>query len=141
MKTSMKSSLVLAALLVAATATAADIDGKWVGKVGLSEITFEFKAQGRKLTGWLNNAGDPGAIEIKDGKVKGDTISFHIFRTLDEGVTKVKWTGKLAGDELRLQRGAVSGVAAAEGVARRVKQYEVLTAVPERNGNMFEPAA
>ena len=108
--------------LFAISASAAGIDGKWVGTVGQSEITFEFKADGDKLTGTLNNAAAPGGTEIKDGKIKGDEISFHVVRTLNEAETKVEWTGKVVGDELKLQRGAVSGNALAEVVAKRVKK-------------------
>lgn len=122
MKTVLKSSLMLATLLAAAAASAADIDGKWVGTVGQSEVTFEFKAEGEKLTGTLNNAAAAGATELKDGKIKGEEISFHVVRTLNDAETKVEWTGKLAGDELKLQRGAVAGNALAEVVARRVKE-------------------
>lgn len=116
--------LAMAALLAAASAlaaAAAGIDGKWVGTVGQSEITFEFKAEGEKLTGTLNNAAQAGAVEIKDGKVKGDDISFHVVRTLNEAETKVQWTGKVTGDELKLTRGEVAGNAAAEVVAKRAK--------------------
>lgn len=105
--------------LFAISASAAGIDGTWVGTVGQSEITFEFKADGEKLTGTLNNAAQPGAAEIKDGKVKGDDISFYVVRTLNQAEAKVEWTGKVVGDELKLQRGAVAGNALAEVVAKR----------------------
>lgn len=125
MKNGLKASLVLAGLLAAsaaiAAAAAAGIDGKWVGKVGESDITFQLKAEGEKLTGTLENAAAAGAVEIKEGKIKGNDISFHIVRTLNEAETKVEWTGKLAGDELKLQRGAVAGNAVAEVVAKRAK--------------------
>lgn len=120
MKNSMKGILGLAALLLAASASAAGIDGKWVGMVGQSEISFTFKTEGGKVTGTLDNAAQPGATELKDVKVTGDTVSFHVLRTLQETETKVEWTGKLAGDELKLQRGAVAGNAVAEVTAKRV---------------------
>ena len=113
--------LALAGVLVAGMASAADIDGNWAGMVGQSEIKFTFKADGEKLTGTLDNAAQAGAMEIKDGKIKGSDLSFHVVRALNNAETKVEWTGKLAGDELKLQRAAVGGNAAAEVVARRVK--------------------
>jgi uncharacterized protein (DUF2147 family) len=122
MKTGMKTSLALAALLAAGSAMAADIDGKWTGTVAQSEITFTFKAEGEKLTGTLDNAAQPGATEIKDGKIKGNEISFHVLRTLQETETKVEWTGKLNGDELTLTRAAVAGNEPAPVVAKRVKE-------------------
>jgi len=120
-KTLSKTVLALTALLATMAASAADIDGKWVGMVGQSAITFVFKADGEKLTGTLDNAAQPGATEIKEGKIKGDTISFHVTRTLNDAETKVEWTGKLAGDELKLQRGAVAGNEVAEVVTQRSK--------------------
>jgi hypothetical protein len=116
-----RTTLWLAALLVAGVASAADIDGSWAGMVGQSEIKFTFKAEGEKLTGTLDNAAQAGVMEIKEGKIKGSDVSFHVVRTLNNAETKVEWTGKIAGDELKLQRAAVGGNAAAEVVAKRVK--------------------
>jgi len=113
---------VLAAFLCAGVASAAGIDGTWVGTVAQSEITFEFKADGSKLTGTLDNAAAPGATQIRDGKVNGEEISFSVVRSLNNAETTVPWTGKLVGDELRLQRGAVAGNAVAEVVAKRAKK-------------------
>lgn len=111
-----------ATALFALHAVAADIDGTWVGTVGQSQITFQLKADGEKLTGTLDNAAAPGATEIKDGRIQGDEISFHVMRTLNETESKVEWTGKLEGDELKLQRGAVAGNALAEVIAKRAAQ-------------------
>lgn len=122
MKRAFCASAFLTAALAMGAASAADIDGTWVGMVGQSEITFELKAAGEKLTGTLNNAAQPGATELKDGKIKGADVSFHVLRTLNETETKVEWTGKLAGDELTLQRAAVAGNEAAPVVAKRVKK-------------------
>jgi uncharacterized protein (DUF2147 family) len=122
MKRAFSASAFLTAVLAMGAASAADIDGTWVGMVGQSEITFVLKAEGEKLTGTLNNAAQPGATELKDGKIKGADVSFHVLRTLNEAETKVEWTGKLAGDELTLQRAAVAGNEAAPVVAKRAKK-------------------
>ncbi len=119
MNSFMKLPIALSALMGAGIVSAADVDGTWVGTVGQSQVTFELKANGDKLTGTLDNAAAPGATEIRDGKVKGDEISFNVVRTLNNAETTVPWTGKLVGDELRLQRGAVAGNALAEVVAKR----------------------
>ena len=70
-------------ILLAATSTrAADVAGNWVGHVpavqgqGESDITFTFKVNADNVTGTLNNSQAPGDIEIKEGKVSGDEISF-----------------------------------------------------------------
>lgn len=125
MKKLLNTSLTLAALVAAAAlhaAAPAGIDGKWTGMVGQSAITFTFKTEGGKLAGTLDNAAQPGVTELKDVKVEGDTVSFHVVRSLNGAETKVEWTGKLAGDELKLQRGAVAGNAIAEVTAMRVKE-------------------
>jgi hypothetical protein len=111
----------ITAVLVAGLASAAEVDGKWAGMVGESEIKFTLKADGERLTGTLDNAAQAGVMEIKEGKIKGSDISFHVVRTLNNAETKVEWTGKLAGDELKLQRAAVGGNAPADVVAKRVK--------------------
>src|SRR6476646_5486463 len=74
------------ACLMVTSAFAADVDGKWTasmpGRQGnTQEVTFNFKADGSKLTGTM--ATPRGETEIKDGKVDGDNISFT--RTFDRG--------------------------------------------------------
>jgi hypothetical protein len=76
----------IALLLFAVPAFAADVDGKWTGSVstpgGDFPVNFTFKAEGATLTGSM--VGFDGAnIEIKDGKVDGNNISFNV--TLDFG--------------------------------------------------------
>jgi hypothetical protein len=125
MKKLLKTSLTLAALVAAAAlhaAAPAGIDGKWSGMVGQSAITFTFKTEGGKVTGTLDNAAQPGSTELKDVKLEGDSVSFHVVRNLNNAETKVQWTGKLAGDELKLQRGEVAGNPVADVVATRVKE-------------------
>ena len=66
---------VLALLLWAAPAMAADVDGKWAGTVstpgGDFPVAFEFKADGTKLTGTTMSP-DGSAVNIKDGKIDGN---------------------------------------------------------------------
>lgn len=125
MRKLLQASFTFAALVAAAAlhaAAPAGIDGKWTGTVGQSAITFTFKTEGGKLTGTLDNAAQPGTTELKDVKMEGDTVSFHVVRNLNNAETRVTWTGKLAGDELKLQRGEVAGNPVAEVTATRVKE-------------------
>jgi hypothetical protein len=82
----------IVALLAAATAlpcSAADkdISGSWSGQIvfransQLHPIGLNLKADGAKLTGTfcMNRCGSPNAdIAIQNGKIDGDTISFHV---------------------------------------------------------------
>jgi hypothetical protein len=103
-----------AALLLtfsAASAFAAtDVTGTWVGKMAGPDgsdfqITFTFKQDGVKLTGTVGSpmGGDP--MEITDGKVDGDklsfTVSFNGMTIKHEGVITedtIKLTTKAEGD-------------------------------------------
>jgi hypothetical protein len=97
--------LVLGFLLLAVSAFAADIDGKWTGTIstpnGDFSQTFTFKADGAALTGSLEFM--PGMeIPITDGKVDGDNISFSV--TLDFGAPlKMTYMGVVSGNELKVK--------------------------------------
>lgn len=115
----MKSRLFLvgAVILMAFTisAWAADVAGKWIaeapnGQQGTSEITLVFKVDGTALTGTLDNSAMPGAIELKDGKVEGDDVSFHVLRSFGENEMKVVWKGKATGDEIKFTRAIEGGM-------------------------------
>jgi len=97
--------LVTGLLLLAGSAFAADVDGKWSGTIstpnGDFPQTFTFKANGPALTGSLEFM--PGMeIPIADGKVDGNNISFSV--TLDFGMPfKLTYTGVVAGNELKVK--------------------------------------
>jgi len=110
--------LIGAIILVALTvsAWAADVAGKWIAEApggqqgGTSEITLVFKVEGTALTGTLDNSQMPGAIELKDGKVEGDDVSFHIMRSFNGSEMKVVWKGKVSGDEIKFTRALEGGM-------------------------------
>jgi hypothetical protein len=98
--------------LISAALWAADVTGKWTGQMagpngeGFS-LTFNFKQDGTKLTG--NVQGPQGdAIEITDGRVEGDKISFVV--TIDaNGGMKIMHDGTISGDEIKLNSKSESG--------------------------------
>ncbi len=106
--------IVLLALI--STAWAADVNGKWIAKVAGtqgqqdSEITLIFKAAGATFTGTLNNSMMPGDIEIKEGKIEGDKISFSLTRNFGQSDMKVVWKGTVSGDEIKFTRGIEGGM-------------------------------
>jgi hypothetical protein len=99
----MKRLLLLA--LFAIAAFAADVTGTWKataeGPNGTMERTFVFKQDGAKLTGETVSSMF-GKSEIQDGKVDGDTLSFNIVVKFQDNDVKVSYTGKVAGDTIKL---------------------------------------
>jgi opacity protein-like surface antigen len=94
-----------AALLIAFSSIAvfaADVTGTWSAEMkgpngdGF-QLTFTFKQDGSKLTGTvLGPQGDP--IDITDGKVDGDKLSFNVSFN---GMT-IKHQGVISGDEIKM---------------------------------------
>jgi len=99
------SAFVLALLLCAAPAFAADVDGKWSGNVstpnGDFPVGFEFKADGTTLTG--STMGPDGSqIAIKNGKIDGNKITFMV--TLDFGgmAIDLSYSGEVSPAEIKM---------------------------------------
>jgi enterochelin esterase-like enzyme len=89
--------------------------GKWLIKDGDNEIKLEFKVDGSKLTGTLDNSQIPGVIEFKDGKIEGDKVSFSYVRQMSGQDMKISWTGTLSGDEIKFKRESAGGGAPGGG--------------------------
>lgn len=82
---------------------AADITGKWTGPVPgrggqARDTTFTFKQDGNKLTGSMS--GRQGDVQIEDGKVEGDKISFSVAT----GQAKSIFKGTVSGSEIKFTR-------------------------------------
>jgi hypothetical protein len=98
--------LALGFVLLAASAFAADIDGKWSGSIdspnGAVQIAFTFKADGATLTGTTTGP-DGMEVKIDKGKIDGNNISFEV--TIDFGGMPftVPYTGVLNGENLALK--------------------------------------
>jgi hypothetical protein len=85
----------------------ADISGKWTAQVpgrsgNMREVTFMLKASGENLTGTMS--GRNGDIQIADGKVSGDDISFSVTQDFGGNSVKQTFTGKAAGGEIKFKR-------------------------------------
>ena len=112
-------------LLVASAAPrAADVSGTWTAsfdtQIGKQNYTYTFKVDGATLTGRAKS--DNGDVEIKEGKVSGDTVSFVENLSLQGMDLKISYTGKIVSDdEIRFTRD-VAGIAMEELVAKRVKR-------------------
>lgn len=95
-------------LVVPAFVLAADISGKWKGEApgseGNVELILTFKVEGTKLTGTLDNP-EVGSADIKDGKVEGEAVSFHLDRNVNGMDMKIIWKGTISGeDEIKFKR-------------------------------------
>ena len=101
----MKIYLALLASLLAVVAWAADPSGKWTfetqGRGGPQTVTLTLKASGGSLTGTLAG-GRGGEVNISDGKVNGDDISFNVVREFNGNQFTTKYTGKVSGDTIKL---------------------------------------
>jgi hypothetical protein len=100
----------LLSAMLALPALAAGIDGTWAGTVetprGSQEITMILKADGSTLTGTAS--GRQGARPIENGKIDGDKISFEQKVEFGGESRTIKYSGTLAGDELKMTR-AIEG--------------------------------
>jgi hypothetical protein len=110
-------------LCVSLSLLAADVTGKWTAQVpsrqgGTREQTFNFKADGDKLTGTIS--GRQGDIAITDGKISGDTISFTVKMEYGGNSVEQKYTGTVSGDEIKFKREGGQGPAR-EFSAKRAK--------------------
>jgi hypothetical protein len=67
---------------------------------GSTKTTYEFKANGKVLTGKVT---DPrgGETEIQDGKIDGDKISFKLVRKFGENEMTQLYEGTVSGDEIK----------------------------------------
>jgi len=99
----------LLAATVAATALAADVAGTWTwttktkkGKETQSTLTLS--VQGEKLTGDLLRG--KKSVEISNGAIKGDEISFEVKVDRNGQESIQKFEGKVEGDTIT---GTVSG--------------------------------
>src|SRR5580693_1948243 len=87
---------------------AADVSGKWTweqagrGGGNPTTSTLTLKVDGSTLTGTLDG-GRGGPIEITDGKVDGNSISFSIKRSFNGNDMVTPYKGTLDGDSLTLE--------------------------------------
>lgn len=119
--------MLLVALLVPVAAVAADVSGKWIAQItspsgSISERVFTFKVSGNKLSGTLINqsvalatfevTGKPkmtgklttqtgSPLEILEGEVSGDDISFAVKSFMMGNEVKTVYKGKVSGNEIK----------------------------------------
>jgi len=112
-----------------ASAPAADVRGKWRSEFKTQDgavrtSTYEFEVDGGKLTGTVVN--ERGLVEIAEGKLSGNNISFVVVRRFNGQEVKERYKGKVAGDEIRF-------TVTAHGNTRTETATRVLPPTPREN--------
>ena len=98
--------LALVAAMSVRLAFAADVGGRWTAQTparggGTDTTTFEFRVEGKRLTGVVRMAGTD--YPIREGTAEGETVRFHITINIGREV-KFVHTGAVAGEESRCTR-------------------------------------
>jgi hypothetical protein len=105
---------------------AADVTGTWKSEfetpVGQMKYTYELKADGAKLTGKAirDRDGEKSEVELKEGKIAGDEVSFVETVKIQENDIRIEYKGKVSGDEMKLTR-TVGEFGSEDIVAKREK--------------------
>ena len=107
-------SLFVLLAMVCGVALAADISGKWVaerkmktpdGEERTISSTMILKADGATLTGTITTSmggGEGRSVEIQDGKIDGNKISFTTTQPGRQGgEMKMKWEATVDGNEMK----------------------------------------
>jgi len=117
----MKTILVMALMALAAPAFAADATGTWKGRLetqeGTHDLTFNLKADGDKLTGTMT--GPQGDVEIKDGKISGNNLSFKVNLEFNGNSIVLLFKGVASGDQIKFTRGREGADQTQEFTAKR----------------------
>lgn len=124
----MKRVSLLAALVLAPLAAFADASGTWTStfetQVGEQSYTFVFEVDGMTLTGTANSsvAGTANPeVELADGKVDGDTITFVENLSYQGQALAITYTGTMTSDDEIAFSREIAGVATEELVAKRAE--------------------
>ncbi|HXN24941.1 MAG TPA: hypothetical protein VOA41_19590 [Candidatus Dormibacteraeota bacterium] len=115
-------------LLVAAfsiTASAAQINGNWKASIKTSNATFEnrfvFKTDGHELTGTVQSGNGP-ELPISEGQIDGDNISFTAVQHSGDHDFKMKYTGRVNGNAIKLALKFPIGSRTVEMIAKKVSK-------------------
>jgi hypothetical protein len=102
-------------VLLAAASFAADATGKWKGSFEVPggpmlSLTFDLKVADGALTGKVVGLPPKEAgLDIKEGKVQGDTVSFWIMSEYQGNPIKLLYTGKVADGQIKFTMGTEDG--------------------------------
>lgn len=96
----------------AAAAVAVDVNGNWAGSFDFNgtsmPVTFKLKSGGGAVTGTVEGMG-PAPIEIKDGKIDGDTVTFTINVDYQGQTYMLAYKGKVQAGQINFDFGTSDG--------------------------------
>ncbi len=91
-----------------AAPAAADVTGDWKGTFDLNgtptELKFHLKSSGEAVTGSIERAGSP-PIEVHEGKIEGDTVSFWITTEYEGETYTIVYKGKVTAGQIDFDMG------------------------------------
>jgi hypothetical protein len=97
--------LAIGLLLLAGSAWAADVDGKWTGSIstpnGDFPQAFTFKADGAKLSGSTTGI-DGMEVALSDGKIDGENISFVVKMDFMGMPLTLSYKGVVSADQIKI---------------------------------------
>ncbi len=110
-------------VIFAVAASAADITGNWKADLetpqGTVQVSYSFKQQGETLTGTWQAARSP-TVEISEGKVTGDKVSFVVKLDPQGGITFAH-EGEIKGEEIHFTMKPSGEFPGSTVVAKKVK--------------------
>ena len=110
-------------VVLAAVASAADITGNWKADLetpqGKVQVSYTFKQDGEALTGTWQAALSP-TVDITDGKVKGDKVSF-VVKVGPNGALTFAHEGTVKGEEIELAMKPSGEFPGSTVIAKKVK--------------------
>ena len=89
-----------------------DISGAWKGAFDFNgnsmPVTFNFQSKGATLTGTVEGMG-PAPVDIHDGKIDGETVTFSINVDYQGQTYTLTYTGKIAAAQIDFSFGTSDG--------------------------------
>jgi enterochelin esterase-like enzyme len=122
-------------------AHAADVTGTWKAEfntqIGVQKYTFTLKQDGTTLSGKASSdvGGEKREVELKEGKIERDTISFLELLPFQGNELRIAYRGQLAENEIKFTR-EVGDLVKEDLVARREAPA---AAAPARGGRGRAP--
>jgi hypothetical protein len=98
--------IIMLVLLLAALLQAGDFNGTWKADYTAPDghqrqTKFILHVKDSALTGQVVNSNEE--MQIQEGKVNGDAMSFTILRNMEGEQLKLKFTGEMSGDSILIK--------------------------------------